>query len=263
MKLMKKIVAVVAAITLTMGLATTAMAASWSTYLGANKGWYEGSLGKISTSSSGWKATLKSIGWGGCWGGQAYQKLKITKGKTYNVKFTIKSSKMDKYVYLKFGDEAGKKMNLGKWIDCKKGKSISINETFTAKYDGDSVYFGFGGDYGDRKGVSTDKDASVRYKYAPNKKLDGRLGPDSSADHPTVISVSGFSFTEAGSSNGSGSNNGTVNGGGTVNGNGTVNTVTTTDGTVATGDFTPFACAATAVLAAAAIVVFSKRRQED
>ena len=42
-----------------------------------------------------------------------------------------------------------------------------------------------------------------------------------------------------------------------------VNTVSSTDSTVATGDFTPFACGATAVLAAAAIVVFAKRRQED
>ena len=261
MKLMKKIVAVVAALTLTLGMVTTAMAASWSTYFGLNKGWYEGTKGKLtSNSATGWSAKIDSIGWGGCWGGQVFQKVKIQKGKTYNVKFTIKSSKLDKYVYLKFGDEAGKQMNLGKWLDCKKGKTVSVNETFTAKYNGDSIYFGIGGDFGDRKGVSTDKDANVRYKYAPNKKLDGRLGSDAAADHPTVITVSGFSFGEAGSSTGS---NGTVNGGTAVNSNGTVNTVTTSDSTVATGDFTPFACGATAVLAAAAIVVFAKRRQED
>ena len=267
MKMVKKLVAVVAALTLTIGMASTAMAASWSTYFGLNKGWYEGTKGSLtSNSDSGWSAKIQSIGWGGCWGGQVYKKgVSIQKGKQYTISFTIKSSKLDKWVYLKIGDAKGKQMNLGKWLDCKKGKTVSVNETFTAKYNGNSVYFGIGGDFHDREGVKTDEDAKVRYKYAPNKKLDGRLGPDAAADHPTVITVSGYSFGEAGSSTNS---NNTANANanannGTVNSNGTVNTVTTTDSTVATGDFTPFACGATAVLAAAAIVVFAKRRQED
>lgn len=267
MKLMKKLVAVVAALTLTLGMVSTAMAGSWSTYFGKNKGWYEGMGAKLaSNSASGWTVKVTDIGWGGCWGGQVYQKgISIKKGQQYTIKFTIKSSKLDKWVYLKIGDTKGKKMNLGKWLDCKKGKTVTVNETFTAKYNGNSVYFGIGGDFHDRAGVSTDEDAKVRYKYAPNNKLDSRLGPDAAADHPTVITVSGYSFGAAssgGSSNGS-SSNGTVNGGAAVNSNGTVNTVTTSDGTVATGDFTPIACGATAVLAAAAIVVFAKRRQED
>ena len=261
MKMVKKLVAVVAALTLTIGMVSTAMAASWSTYFGLNKGWYEGTKGSLtSNSATGWTAKIQSIGWGGCWGGQIYQKgLSIKKGQQYTIKFTIKSSKLDKWVYLKIGDAKGKKMNLGKWIDCKKGKTVSVSETFTAKYDGNSVYFGIGGDFHDRQGVKTDEDAKVRYKYAPNKKLDARLPSDYSADHPTVITVSGYSF----GSGSTGSSNGTVSNNGTVNSNGTVNTVTTSDGTVATGDFTPFACGATAVLAAAAIVVFAKRRQED
>lgn len=267
--MVKKLVAVVAALTLTIGMASTAMAASWSTYFGLNKGWYEGTKGSLtSNSDSGWTANIKSIGWGGCWGGQVYKKgVSIKKGQQYTIKFTIKSSKLDKWVYLKIGDNKGKQMNLGKWIDCKKGKSVTVNETFTAKYNGNSVYFGIGGDFGDRAGVKTDEDAKVRYKYAPNKKLDGRLPSDYSADHPTVITVTGYSFGAAGST--SNANNSAVNSNagvssnGTANSSGTVNTVTTTDNTVATGDFTPFACGATAVLAAAAIVVFAKRRQED
>lgn len=262
MKMVKRLVAVVAALTLTIGMVSTAMAASWSTYFGLNKGWYEGTKGSLtSNSATGWTAKISDIGWGGCWGGQVYKKgVSIKKGQQYNIKFTIKSSKLDKWVYLKIGDTKGKKMNLGKWIDCKKGQTVTVNETFTAKYDGNSVYFGIGGDFHDRQGVKTDEDAKVRYKYAPNKKLDGRLGPDAAAKHPTVITVSGYYFGAPSSSGG----NGTVsNGNGTVNSNGTVNTVTTSDGTVATGDFTPIACGATAVLAAAAIVVFAKRRQED
>lgn len=263
MKMVKKLVAVVAALTLTIGMATTAMAGSWSTYFGLNKGWYEGAKGKMAANSdSGWTAKLQSIGWGGCWGGQVFKKgVSIKKGQQYTIKFNIKSSKLDKWVYLKIGDAKGKKMNLGKWIDCRKGKTVSVNETFTAKYDGNSVYFGIGGDFHDRDGVKTDEDVKVRYKYAPNKKLDARLPSDYSADHPTTISVTGYSFGAA--STNSASNNGSSSNGTVVNSNGTVNTVTTSDGTVATGDFTPIACGATAVLAAAAIVVFAKRRQED
>lgn len=267
MKMVKKLVAVVAALTLTIGMASTAMAASWSTYFGLNKGWYEGTKGSLtSNSDTGWSAKIQSIGWGGCWGGQVYKKgVSIQKGKQYTISFTIKSSKLDKWVYLKIGDAKGKQMNLGKWLDCKKGKTVTVNETFTASYNGNSVYFGIGGDFHDREGVKTDEDAKVRYKYAPNKKLDGRLGPDA-ADHPTVITVSNYSFGEAGSSGSSNNSAANSNAGvsnGTASSSGTVNTVTTTDSTVATGDFTPFACGATAVLAAAAIVVFAKRRQED
>ncbi len=278
MKLMKKLVAVVAALTLTVGMFSTVMAASWTTWINKT---YESAVGKVSTNSSGFTAKLKSIGWMGCWGGQAHWNQKTEKGKQYTLKFNIKSSKMDKYVWVKIGNDSGSVLSVGKWIDCKKGQTISFNETFTAKGTFKMVSFGFGGDYGDRAGVSTDGDAKARYKYAPSKKLDGRLGPDSSADHPTVITVSGLSLTEAssgGSSSGGSSNSGNVSGnngnvnsgaangsasGGTAGSAGTANTVSTSDTTVSTGDFTPIACGATAVLAAVAIVVFTKRRQED
>ena len=166
MKMMKKLVAVVAALTLTIGMVSTAMAASWQTYFGLNKGWYEGMKATLtSNSATGWTAKVSDIGWGGCWGGQVYQKgISIKPGQQYNIKFTIKSSKLDKWVYLKIGDESGKKMNLGKWIDCRKGKSVTVNETFTAKYSGKDIYFGIGGDFHDRQKVKADKDAKVRYK---------------------------------------------------------------------------------------------------
>lgn len=261
MKTMKKTVAIVAALTLVLGMTTTAMAGTWKSYFGLNKGWYEGTKGKLSgNSASGWTAKISDLGWGGCWGGQVYKKISVKKGQTYTLKFTIKSSKLDKYVWVKIGNSSGSQLDFGKWIDCKKGKSVTVNETFTAKYNAKSIYFGFGGDCGDRAKVKTDKDAKVRYKYAPNKKLDLRLGSKAFAEHPTVLSVTGFSFG-SGSSGG-----GTVNSNGGVvsaDGSGTVNSVSTSDGTVSTGDFTPIACGATAVLAAAAIVVFTKRRQED
>ncbi|MBR2213857.1 MAG: hypothetical protein IJ889_05415 [Eubacterium sp.] len=193
---MKKIVCLICVIALMLSSINMVSAKAWSSYFGLNKGWYEGMGAKMtSNSSTGWTVKVTDIGWGGCWGGQVYRKgLSIKKGEQYNIKFTIKSTKLDKWVWVKIGNTNGKKMNFGKWLNCKKGKTVTVNETFTAKYNDYAVWFGIGGDFGDRAGVKTDKDAKVRYKYAPNKKLDSRLGSDAAAKHPTVITVSGFHF---------------------------------------------------------------------
>ena len=193
---MKKTICLVITITLIIGSISSVSADTWSTYFGLNKGWYEGTGGSLtSNSATGWTANIRSIGWGGCWGGQVYQKgFSIKKGKKYTIKFSIKSSKLDKWIYLKIGAAGSGKTNLGKWIDCRKGKTINVKESFKAKYNGNSVYFGIGGDFHDRQNVKTDEDAKERYKYAPNSKLDGRLSSDAAADHPTVITCSGFSF---------------------------------------------------------------------
>ncbi len=271
---MKKIVALTAALVLVIGTVSTVSAASWKTYFGLNSGWYEGTEAKFSGNASGWTCNILSIGWGGCWGGQISQKKNIVKGKKYTLKCTLSSSAFDKWVYIKIGNETGSQMNLGQWVDCKKGKSVSINKTFTAKYNANSIYFAVGGDFGDRAGVATDKDAKVRYKYAPNKKLDGRLPSDYSAEHKTTIKCTGFSLEEVSAStpsNGGTGNTDTNTGGGNVvnpNNNGTVtpdagNTVSDPNTTVATGDFEPIVFGAAAVVAAAVIVVFTRRREAE
>ena len=100
MKMMKKLVAVVAALTLTIGMVSTAMAASWQTYFGLNKGWYEGMKAKItSNSATGWTVKASDIGWGGCWGGQVHQKATIKKGQQYNIKFTININSYYKFTF--------------------------------------------------------------------------------------------------------------------------------------------------------------------
>ena len=266
MKRFKKIVALTAALVLVIGTVSTVSAASWKSYLGLNAGWYEGVEGKVTKNTdSAWTVKVQSIGWGGCYGGQMSKKISVKKGTQYKIQFNISSSKMDKWVWVKIGNETGSQMVFGKWLDCKKGKTVTVNETFTAKYNSDTITFGIGGDFYDRQGVATDKDAKVRYKYAPNKKLDGRLPSDYSAEHPTIISLTGFSFSEATASSGNSSNN-NVQAGSTPavnNGTGTVNTVAPTDTTVATGDFTPVAFGAVAVIAAAAVVVFTRRRESE
>lgn len=177
---------------------TTVCAKSWSSYFGLNKGWYEGTKGKlVKNTSSSWTAKIQSIGWGGCWGGQVFKKsVKIKKGHYYRLSFTIKSTKLSKWVYIKIGNTKGTKINYHKWLNCKKKKTVKINTTFKAKYSGKGIYFGIGGDFHDRANVKTDSDAKKRYKVAPNKKLDGRLGSDAAADHPTTIKCKNFSLKD-------------------------------------------------------------------
>lgn len=181
-----------------LAFSSTVSASAWSSYFGMNKGWYEGTKGHLTkNTSSAWTAKIQSIGWGGCWGGQVYTKgIKIKKGHYYHLSFSIKSTKLSKWIYIKIGNTKGTKINYHKWLNCKKKKTVKVNTTFKAKYNGKGVFFGIGGDFHDRAGVSTDEDAKKRYKVAPNKKLDSRLGPDSAAEHPTKIVCKNFSFRD-------------------------------------------------------------------
>ena len=95
---MKKIVSILIVVTLIFGCLTTlpcntyAKTKKWKTYLGLNKGWYEGAGGTIKTSKRGFTANLsKQIGWGGVWGGQAWYNYNFKKGHKYKISFKIKS----------------------------------------------------------------------------------------------------------------------------------------------------------------------------
>ena len=184
---MKKIICLICVIVLTLTSTSLISAATWSSSFVS---YASGNL-TVNTPKK-WSASIKSIGWDGCWCGQVYQGRDITKGKKYRIKFNINSSKLDKYVYLKIGNGTGTKMNLGMWLDCKKGKIVNVDKTFTAKYNGSSIQFGLGGDTGSSSGG----DAKVRYYYAPNRQLDGRLDSIFFSGHPTVISCENFSFSE-------------------------------------------------------------------
>ena len=123
MKSLKKIAAVVATLALTVGMTANCFAASWQSYFGVNEAWFEGAEGKLSSqSATGWTADMKTIGWGGCWGAQVKQPVKVKKGEEYTIKYTLSSSKCDKWVFVKIAD---KKENFayGKWVKIKKGKS--------------------------------------------------------------------------------------------------------------------------------------------
>ena len=191
---------IIISVILSLLFATNVSAANWHTYYGLNKGWYEGTKAyTIDKFSDEWSVKVQSIGWGGCWGGHLYKKTNVIKGKKYRISFTIKSTKMSKWVFVKIANSKySKKYAWARWIDCKKGKTIKIKKTFTAKYSSDRIYFGIGGDFADRQGVKSDKDAKKRYKYAPNRRLDGRLDADYVADHPTTIKCKKFSLKKVG-----------------------------------------------------------------
>ncbi len=180
---------------------------------------------------------MKTIGWGGCWGAQVKQSVKVKKGEEYTIKYTLSSSKCDKWVFVKIAD---KKENFayGKWVKIKKGKSVSVNETFKATADSDTLTFGIGGEFGDRKGI--DKDATKRYSYASGGAASLN---DGDPTYSTTVKCTGFSFeAKSAASTGTTNNN-------------------TTSTTVATGDFSPMACGAAAILAGVALVVFARKRE--
>lgn len=260
MKTVKKIAAVVAALALTVGMSVNCLAAdTWGYYFGMNETlksvWYEGAEGDLTAQSAdGWTATLASIGWGGCWGAQVYQdssktagKVDIKKGQEYNLKCTLKSSNCDKWVYIKIA--TGEKLAYGNWVFIKKGGSVTLDETFTAKENANSIYFAFGGEFGDRQ--ESDKDAEVRYSYIPGG-LDAlkTTHPDGGGD-PTVatkVSCSGFYLGEVAAAAKEGETTAQTSG---------------TTSTVSTGDFAPIACGAAAVVAAAVIVLFARKREAE
>lgn len=196
---MKKRLIVISVI-LSLLFATNVSAASWKTYYGLNRGWYEGTKGHtIDEYTDMWTVKVNSIGWGGCWGGYLYKKINVKKHKKYKISFTMKSTKMSKWVFVKIASsKKSKKYAWAKWIDCKKGKTIKIKEKFTAKHSASRIYFGIGGDFKDRMVDKRDKDVKQRYKLAPNEKMDGRLPDDYSADHPTTIKCKKISLKRLG-----------------------------------------------------------------
>lgn len=264
MKTLKRLAAIVATVALTVGMSANCFAATWHSYFGLDEGWYEGAEGKLtSNSATGWTADMASIGWGGCWGGQVDQKVTIKKGEKYTLKCTLSSSKCDKWVFIKIAK--GDNFAFGKWVQVKKGKSVTVNETFTAKNDANQITFGIGGDFGDRTGI--DKDAEARYAYAPGgaKSID-----DKDSTYATKLTCKDYSLASAeattkaaaNTNNDNNSNDTNTTSTGTTSTSST-DTTTGTTSTVATGDFTPIACGAAAVVAAAVIVVFARKRETE
>lgn len=257
MKTLKKISAAVLALALTVGMCVTTFAATagWTDYLGFDgkpgHTWFEAADGTVkNVTETGWSAELKQIGWGGIWGGQMSRKIDLKKGEKYHIKCKLKSSGCDKWVFIKIATKED--FAFGKWIWLTKGSETTVDETFTAENNADSITFGFGGEYGDRE--ATDGKAHYAYAGGAKKIAAKKDGAGDSGPHDkvfTVITCSDYSLA---------AESATPTNGTETSATGTANTTPTS---VATGDFTPVACGAAAILAASVIVVFARKREND
>lgn len=194
-RLAKKFAASVMAVTLVVAMGTQCFAAGWGSYFGASQGWHEGAEGTLTNNTeTDFTANIDTIGWGGVWGAQIFKdkSLKLEKGKQYNLSFTMTSSNIDHWVYIKVS--TGETLAYNTWIQLKAGQPYKFNKTFTAKANADSIYFGVGGDAGDRIGVTTDEDAAIRYQALPNYQT-LLAGADFTA--ATQIKLTGFKIGSA------------------------------------------------------------------
>lgn len=247
MKVLKRIAAVAATVALTVGMSANCFAAgTWGHYIGFSEGnvWYEASEGSFKEdSATGWTATLDTIGWGGVWGYQVFQdgdkKVSIKKGEQYNLKCTLKSTKLDKWVVIKVATKEN--IAFAKWVKLPKGQAVTVDETFTAKCDANSIYFGLGGDFGDRE------DEKDLYTWAEGGSKSISDGDGDSAGKATVVTCTDYSLTAPST--------------GEEQQETQADVPATNTSTVATGDFEPLACAAAAIIAGAVIVVFARRRE--
>lgn len=255
MRILKRIATVVAVAALTVAMGTTCFAASWGSYFGANEAWVEGAMGSLkSSSATGWTAKLDAIGWGGCWGAQVFQKkLKLKKGTEYQLKFSMKSDTIDKWVFIKVATDEN--IAYGDWIQLKAGKTTNYDVKFKAKCDANSIYFGIGGDFGDRA-EGTDEAKGAIYNYSD------KLPNDGDATYATTITTKDFYLGEPAAASDKKPSGGTSDTSGSTGGTSSTTPTTNNTSTVATGDFTPIAFAAAAVLAASVIVVFSRKRED-
>jgi beta-glucanase (GH16 family) len=163
----------------------------WGSYFGVNdSNWYEGAEGNMTRNEdTAWTANLISAGWGGVWGAKIFKSVEIEKGKEYSLKFKMKSSNVDKYVYFRISD--GQDIAFADWVFLPAGKEIEYNKTFTAACNTNSIYFGIGGDFGDRDS----EDASYRYSLlGTNYKELLENDMDGDATACTSISCRDFSL---------------------------------------------------------------------
>lgn len=190
MKFMKKTAVITLAIALVISMNTSVFAkAGWQDYIGFDgkpgHTWYEAADGKVvGVSQTKWTAKLKSIGWGGVWGAQIYRNVNIKKGQKCRIKFKIKSTKINKWIVVKICNK--NKIAYVKWIHLKKGKYTKVNETFIAKKNATQIYFGLGGEFGDR---DDEKDI---YAYLNKRPSDGK---GDAAGASTKILLRNYSLT--------------------------------------------------------------------
>lgn len=261
MRILKRVSAAVCAAALTIAMTTSCFAADrWTGWFGQNMGWYEGAIGEItSQTEDSWTANLELIGWGGVWGAQVKdESLSLNKGTKYTLSFDMVSDTVDKWVFVKVANDKDDIIH-GEWIQLKKGKKTSYKKEFTPSEKATKIVFGIGGEFGDR----TDE--------AEMYELTSTLPDDGDANYATKVTCTNFSLEESKAKeavDNSQKDDTEEKTAATEVNDADESQETSVDGTqestsaVSTGDFTPAACAAVAVVAAAVIVVFTRKREE-
>lgn len=102
------------------------------------------------------------------------------------------SSNINHFVYLKLSTQED--LALNDWLQLKAGVPYKYEKTFTAQNNANSLYFGVGGDLGNRTDSSTDEDAAIRYAALPGYET-LLSGIDISA--ATRLTLTDFKLVEA------------------------------------------------------------------
>lgn len=174
----------------------------WSGYFGASEGWYEGAEGQlVSSTDDSWTAELASVGWGGIWSAQVYidnnqsdsnNRINVKKGKKYHLSFSMKSTTVTKFVYIKLQTTYDKTAYC-KWVKLPAGKTTNFDEEFIAEDDATAIYFGMGGDFGDRADIDSDSDAVQRYElFEQQYGIPASIGLAEDADGDSTFSTTIF-----------------------------------------------------------------------
>ena len=171
---------------------------TWATYFGARDSeWNKGVDGYLAKNKeTEWTANVNDFGWIGVWGGLVSKEVNIKAGGEYELKFNMKSSEVDKFVYLEVDNE--EKKIFGDWIFLPAGQDVEYDKKFITNEDAGTIYFGFGGDFGNVDTFMQGTDAKERYDLLGDN-YESILSNDCGGDYRTdsIISCENFSLTES------------------------------------------------------------------
>lgn len=181
-KVIRKISTAIIAATMTAAMCVTCLAGTtFEGYFGQKSNWYEGADGELTTATSNaFTADMSAIGWGGVWGAQAHRDITVKKGQKYTLSFKISSSNVEKWVFFKVTDSQDT-MVYADWVHLVPGVTTNYKATFKASASATFIYFGMGGEFGDR----TEEEGEI---YS----LSDELPNDVDSSYNTVVKVTNF-----------------------------------------------------------------------
>ena len=175
-KSMKIVIELVLVIGFIIFIKTICLADMWEASFVSLPGIDGGTKGSITNvSKSGFKVELNPVGHGGVWGCLVESKYTIPADEryTYKVSFTAESTNVDKYIYYVIGSSDPFSGGNADWIKLPKGKSVYAEYMYFGS-ENTNMYFGLGGDPGDRDNpdITWDYDAAIRYSIFDAKFKD-------------------------------------------------------------------------------------------